>query len=307
MLYLVFLIILLFLAGVAFRGYLHGIMSPPYDPEKMTLNYERIGNGETKIILLHGLTGSLKYWKHGLGNLPDSSSLLLIDLLGFGDSPKPKGKYDLEEHLGAIEKVVKKEGFDSGETIVVGHSLGAILSIGLVGKHPEWFQGLAVIGLPNYKEREAIKRKFSKSSMWDSISVDSRYKFVCFFHPLYITEFFRPKNVPMDIFRDIGKHTWISYYRTLDEVIINTDLAQLATKIQNKKILCIHGEKDSAAPIENVEKLLPLFKNATFKRLSEADHQVYLAEPAKIWSLIKTFFQEKTISGDISRQNKKEI
>lgn len=285
---LIFLIIILFLAAVAFRGYLHGIMSPPYDPEKMTLNYERIGNGETKIILLHGLTGSLRYWKDGLGNLPDSNSLLLIDLLGFGDSPKPKSEYTIEEHLGAIEKVVKKERFDSGDCIVIGHSLGAILSMTLVGKHPDWFQGLAVIGLPNFKEKKAIKNRFSKSSMWDSISVDSRYKFVCFFHPLYVTEFFRPKNIPLNIFKDVGKHTWISYYNTLNEVIINSDLVELATKIKDIKILFIHGENDSAAPIENMEELLPIFNNAKCEKLADADHQAYLAEPEKVWSIFKS-------------------
>jgi pimeloyl-ACP methyl ester carboxylesterase len=275
-------------------------MAPPYDPQKMTLNYERIGKGSQKIILLHGLTGSLRYWKRGLDSLSDSYSLLLIDLLGFGDSPKPKSKYDLEEHLGAIEKVINMEGFNSGNCIVVGHSLGAILSIGLVGKHPDWFQGVAVIGLPNYHGKEAIKSKFSKSSVWDGISVDSKYKFVCFFHPLYITEWFRPKNIPMDIFKDTGKHTWVSYYRTLDEVIINTDLEALAFKIKNEKILFIHGENDAVAPIENIEELLPQFNKARFERLPEADHQVYLAEPKKIWSLIKThFFNEEDTFGVI--------
>lgn len=297
MLTYILIIILLFLAAVALRGYLHGIMSPTYDFEKMILNYERIGNGTRKIILLHGLTGSLKYWKGGLGDLPKSNSFLLIDLLGFGDSPKPKSKYDLEEHLMAIGKVIKKEGFDSGNCMVIGHSLGAILSMGLVGKYPDWFEGLALIGLPNYNGKEAIKNRFSKSSLWDSISVDSRYKFVCFFHPLYITDFFRPKNIPMDIFRDVGKHTWISYYRTLDEVIINTDLVQLASKIKNKKILFIHGENDSAAPIENMEELLPIFNYAKYVGLPEADHQVYLAEPSKVWSLIQDFFgQDEGVS-----------
>lgn len=290
MFYLIFSIIILAFAAVGIRGYFHGIMAPPYEPQKMMLNYERIGNGQKKIILLHGLTGSLNYWKRGLDELSEDYSLLLIDLLGFGDSPKPKGKYDLEEHLVAIEKVIKKEGFDSGNAIVVGHSLGAILSIGLVGKQSDWFQGLAVIGLPNYKEREAIKIKFSKASIWDGLTVDSRYKFICFFHPLYINEFFRPKNIPMDIFRDVGKHTWVSYYHTLDEVIINTDLVQLVTKIKDKKTLFIHGEDDSAAPIENLEELLPIFNNANCVSLPEADHQIYLAEPKKIWSLIEGFF-----------------
>ncbi len=233
----ILLIIIIFLSAVALHGYLHGVMAPPYNPNEMTLHYERIENGKQKILLLHGLTGSLRYWKGGLQHTPEESTILAIDLLGFGDSPKPNSKYDIAEHLEAIEKVLKQEGFDKGGTLIVAHSLGTILSLALAGKHPDWFDGLALIGVPNYKEKTALKSKFKQSSLFDALSVDSEYKLICFFHPLYINEFFRPKNVPKDIFRDVGKHTWVSYYRTLDEVIINSNLSEMATKIKDKKIL----------------------------------------------------------------------
>jgi len=288
MLSIAFITSILAFAGLGLHGYLNGVMAPPYVPDLMILNYERVGEGSKKIILLHGLTGSLNYWKRGLDNVPDSFSLLLIDLLGFGDSPKPNSKYDLEEHLGAIEKVIAKEGFDSGDVVVVGHSLGAILTIGLLAKRPNAFAGMVLIGLPVFQGKKAIKSKFSQVSLWDGISVDSRFKFICFFHPLYMIEWFRPENIPKEVFKDDAKHTWVSYYHTLDEVILNTDLIQLASQIKDKKILIIHGEKDSAAPIENVEELLPAFANAKFEKIPDADHQVFLAEPSKIWSLIKT-------------------
>ena len=303
----ILLIIIIFLSAVALHGYLHGVMAPPYSPKEMILHYERIGNGKQKILLLHGLTGSLRYWKRGLQYAPEESSILAIDLLGFGDSPKPNSKYDIPEHLDAIEKVLEQEGFDEGGTLIVAHSLGTILSMALAGKHPDWFDGLALIGLPNYKEKAAIKTKFSQSSLFDALSVDSDYKFICFFHPLYITEFFRPKNIPKDIFKDVGKHTWVSYYRTLDEVIINSNLPELATKINDKKILFIHGESDNAAPIENAEALLPLFNKAKFERLKEADHQVYLAAPEKVWFLIELFFKRKSLSNNNLLKGENEV
>lgn len=309
MLIYIVLTILIFFGAVALHGYLHGVMAPPYDHNEVTLNYERIGDGEQKILLLHGLTGSLHYWKGGLQYAPKKSTILAIDLLGFGGSPKPNSKYDIEEHLDAIEKVLKLEGFDKGGTLIVAHSLGTILSMALAGKHPDWFDGLALIGVPNYKEKTSLKNKFKQSSLFDALSVDSEYKLICFFHPLYINEFFRPKNVPKDIFRDVGKHTWVSYYRTLDEVIINSNLSKIATKIKDKKILFLHGEDDSAAPIENAEVLIPIFNNAKFERLPEADHQVYLANPEKVWSLIELFFKRKSLSNNnlLKSETKKEI
>lgn len=289
MITILFLTILTTIFGIGLYGYLQGVMAKPYDTQKMTLNYERIGDGDKKVVLLHGLTGSLRYWTRGLNDVSDSHSFLLIDLLGFGDSPKPNSQYSLEEHLDAIEKVLKIENFDDGNVLVIGHSLGAILTIGLVGKQPDWFHSLAVIGLPNYSDKEAIRAKFGKKSLWDGVSVDSRFKFVCFFHPIYMTKWFKPENIPPDIFEDAGKHTWVSYYHTLDEVILNTDLKKLASQIRDKKILFIHGKNDAAAPIENVEALIPIFSNATFEILPDADHHLYLANPTKIWALIDNF------------------
>lgn len=293
MLYIILISLLIAFAGIGLHGYLMGVTAPPYDPQSMTLNYERIGHGSKKLVLLHGLTGSLKYWKKGMDNLSESYSVLLIDLLGFGDSPKPNSKYDLDEHVKAIEKVLRKESFDSGGTYLVGHSLGSILAIGLTARHPDWFEELALIGLPFFQDQASIKTNFSKASFWDGVSVDSRYKLVCFFHPIYMTEWFRPKNIPRDIFKDASKHTWASYYRTLDEIIIKTDLTQLVTQIKDKKILLIHGVEDAAAPIENVELLLPIFRNVKYERLEGADHQVYLSNPKKIWSLINDFGKVK--------------
>lgn len=305
MLTIVLIAIIIAFAGVGIHGYLNGVMAPPYDPEKMMLNYERIGNGPKKMVLLHGLTGSSKYWKTGLGDLPDSCSMLLIDLLGFGDSPKPNSKYDLEEHLGAIEKVIKKEGFDDGETLIVGHSLGAILSIGLAARQPDWVDGLVVIGLPFFRGKEEMQKRFKATSLWDGVSVDSRYKFVCYFHPIYMTEWFRPKNIPKDVFKDAGKHTWVSYYHTLDEVIINTDLRELASRIKDKRILFIHGSDDAAAPIENVESLLPIFTNTKFIRFLGAGHHLYLEDPSGVWAEIKPFFADN--EGSISTNETTEV
>ena len=287
--YLTIGVVFLAFAGVGTQSYFRGTLSPPFDPQAMTLNYERIGDGPQKLILLHGLTGSLQYWKKGIEFVPDSYSLLLIDLLGFGDSPKPNSRYDLDEHLGAIEKVLRIEGFDSGDAVVVGHSLGAILAMGLVGEHPEWFEGLVVIGLPSFADKDEIKNTFARISLWDQLSVDSTYQFVCYFHPIYMTEWFRPKNVPKDIFDEAKKHTWVSYYRTLDEIVVNLDLPTLASKIQDKRILLIHGDKDAAAPVENVVALLPIFSSAMFERLEGEDHQVYLSDPARVWALIGDF------------------
>ncbi len=289
MLAIIFASILFIFLGIGLAGYLNGVLAPPFDPEKMTLNYELTGSGPKKMILIHGLTGSLNYWKKGIKDLSQSHTLLLVDILGFGDSPKPKGPYDLDMHISALEKVIEQEGFNSKETLVLGHSLGAILSLGLLARHPESFQGAALIGLPVYSGKDEIKQKFSRISLWDGISVDSRYKFVCFFHPLYMTHWFKPDNLTEDVFHDAGKHTWISYYHTLNEIILNTDWDHMAKDLRERRVLFIHGEKDEAAPIANAAQFAGFLDNSGFVSLKDADHQLFLQRPAQVWGFIDEF------------------
>ena len=78
-------------------------------PTETLLNYEIIGSGENKLVLLHGLTGSLNYWKRNLESITKTHTLLLIDLLGFGDSPKPQSDYSLSVQLQALELILKKK------------------------------------------------------------------------------------------------------------------------------------------------------------------------------------------------------
>ena len=60
--------IVFILPVVAIASYQHYKIGkqPAYDAKETLLNYEIIGSGENKLVLLHGLTGSLHYWKRNL-------------------------------------------------------------------------------------------------------------------------------------------------------------------------------------------------------------------------------------------------
>lgn len=91
-----FVLITLPIVAVVSYSYLKVELAPTYNAKTMSLNYEIIGLGEKKLILLHGLAGSKNYWKRDLENISRTHQLLLIDLLGFGDSPKPQSNYSLK-------------------------------------------------------------------------------------------------------------------------------------------------------------------------------------------------------------------
>lgn len=291
---------------VAIASYQHYKIGkqPAYDANEMLLNYELIGSGENKLVLLHGLTGSLNYWKRELESISKTHTLLIIDLLGFGDSPKPKSKYVLSIQLTAIELILKKEGFNDGKTIIAGHSMGAIISLALLEKQPTWFKGGLFISIPVYKDANEFKDIMSTHSFVDRISPSKFSKYICMIHPIFMSSAFKPGNLTDDVYDDAKKHHWQSYYYSLTEVILKTDLYEIARKIKNKNVLFIHGEKDTTAPIKNAIKLSEVFTNSKIITSAEGDHQFFLKEAEIVWNTIQDFtLTEKKLQKTISNEH----
>lgn len=298
--------IVLIFPVVAIASYQHYKigMQPAYDANETLLNYEIVGSGENKLVLLHGLTGSLNYWKRELETITKTHSLLLIDLLGFGDSPKPKSNYALSIQLAAVELILKKEGFNNGKSIIAGHSMGAIISLALLEKLPNWFKSGIFISIPVYKDADEFKKIMSTHSFVDRISSSKFSKYICMIHPIFMSSAFKPDNLTEDVYEDAKKHHWMSYYYSLTEVILKTDFYAIASKIKDKDVLFIHGEKDTTAPLENALKLSREFKNAQLITSSEGDHQFFLKEAEFVWKTIQDFtISEKKLQKTISNEH----
>ncbi len=294
MVFLAVLVILVSVISVMGYQYLTVVLAPEYNSDTMSLNYEIVGSGERNIILIHGMAGTKNYWKKDLAQVTGKYRLLLVDLLGFGDSPKPQSEYSLEIQLAALENIITKEGFNDGNTLILGHSMGAVISLALFAKRPDWFVGATVIGLPIFESRDQFFEQMSSNSFFDKLAVSSYGKVFCILHPLYIVKWFKPKNLTDDVFKDSKKHTWQSYYNSLNEVILKTDLYALTKSIRNRKILFIHSTDDEAAPIINVEKLARHFTSAKLMEVKDGDHQLFLKEPLEVWKAVGDFFDEKS-------------
>lgn len=284
------LVIVIILGTIMASEYLKVAGAPNYNPNKMELNYEVLGSGTKKIVLIHGLAGSKNYWKRHLEKIAPTHKLLLIDLLGFGDSPKPKSNYNLDTQLAAIERVINKEGFSNGQTVIVGHSLGAIISLSLLAKHPDWFEGAAVIGLPVITSKEQFIDDMRDNSIFDRLAVSPLGKLFCMLHPLYTLKWFKPDNLTEDVFSDSKKHTWQSYYYSLNEIILKTNLYKKTANIKDKKILFIQGNEDKTAPFIYVKKFAKTFTNAKLIEIKNGDHQLFLKNSQEVWNLIHKNF-----------------
>jgi len=222
------------------------------------LNFQEWGDGNRCIVFLHGLGGTLRYWQTGSASIKltnKKAHYIFVDLLGFGDSPKPTCRYTLDQHVNALSAVIGQ--FKSVE--IVGHSLGAAIALAYAARHPKTVKRLVLISLPYFHDQKSAYRWLRrKPSGWlyTNMFVTA---LVCIFSrrivgrllPLLIT------SVPKPIVRDLVKHTFISSTASLWNVLYQYDLEKEASSISEKTdVICIHASDDNTAPLLGVSQLI---------------------------------------------------
>ena len=107
------------------------------------LHYQE-NNGEGPLlILIHGLgcTGLLDYSQVAQTLALKDRHLWLIDLLGAGQSEKPRDfPYTVDAHAQVLTELIQQRS--SGPVVVYGHSLGGPIALSVAEKNPE-----SVIGI----------------------------------------------------------------------------------------------------------------------------------------------------------------
>jgi pimeloyl-ACP methyl ester carboxylesterase len=281
--------------GVGIWNYWAEATAPPFDPGTMALHFVEIGSGPKKMILIHGLAGSARYWVGRIDALLSDHTLLVPDLLGFGQSPKPRARYDLDDHLASLERLISARQFDTGRTALVGHSLGAVVALGLASRHPGWFDRLVLIAIPVYRDRaEATARLGRRSLLFRGMLEENRWlRATHYIRTLYGVTWLAPVfGVPQDVYLDSMRHTWNSLSGTLEATILGQDYGALMAGAQGLPILFIHGEKDAVAPIDAARALAARGRTVRFVAIPDADHQLLLKDPARVWSLVREFERE---------------
>ena len=124
-------------------------------PEPLELQYETYGQGDP-VIFLHGLGGSLYTWRHLVGPLAPHYRLLLFDLKGAGESPKPyDGKYSMFDQADLIYRFILQN--DLQQVTLVGHSFGGgvalLVALKLTQKEPARLSRLILLDTIAYPQK----------------------------------------------------------------------------------------------------------------------------------------------------------
>lgn len=106
------------------------------------VGYRMAGTGPA-IVLIHGLTGSSTTWREVMPVLAERFTVVAPDLLGHGESAKPRGDYSLGAFASGVRDLLVALGID--RATVVGHSLGGGVAMQLAYQFPERCERLVLV------------------------------------------------------------------------------------------------------------------------------------------------------------------
>jgi pimeloyl-ACP methyl ester carboxylesterase len=95
------------------------------------------------VVLVHGITGSSAQWAPVIPLLAERFTVIAPDLLGHGESAKPRGDYSLGAYATGIRDLLI--ALDHPKATVVGHSLGGGIAMQFAYQFPERSDRLVLV------------------------------------------------------------------------------------------------------------------------------------------------------------------
>jgi pimeloyl-ACP methyl ester carboxylesterase len=106
------------------------------------VRYVKAGSGPV-LVLIHGILGSRRSWAQLMSLLVQDFTVIAPDLLGHGDSAKPRGDYSLGAHAGRLRDLL--DALEVERVTLVGHSLGGGVAMQFVWLFPQRCERLVLV------------------------------------------------------------------------------------------------------------------------------------------------------------------
>ncbi len=105
--------------------------------------YQDAGSGDETLLLIHGMAGSSETWRAVIPQLSRKYRVVAPDLLGHGQSAKPRGDYSLGAFAVWLRDLLDE--LHVARATIVGQSLGGGVAMQFVYQHPDYCQRLILI------------------------------------------------------------------------------------------------------------------------------------------------------------------
>jgi pimeloyl-ACP methyl ester carboxylesterase len=233
------------------------------------------GDGPGRLLAIHGLGGSGRYWAALEDDLGDRFTVLAPDLGGFGGSTKPRIPTDRRFHLETLDALVA----DPGPWVVLGHSLGGVLAMLWAGRRPDLVAGLAMVATPFPEPKPAWDPagwRGARAAVPRTVAGVARATW-----PLVSLPVQALGPYPPPVVRDFGRQSFGARAWTLwslwSDPSLGADVRASAASLRGDlPILLRHAADDRSVAPASLDRWAELLPGADAALLPEGGHQVLL-------------------------------
>ncbi|MDW8021196.1 MAG: alpha/beta hydrolase [Nitrososphaerota archaeon] len=130
--------------------------------------------GKPKLLLIHGLGGSIESWREIFNELSKSFHVVAMDLPGFGKSDKPPLPYAVDYFADFICRFMESTGFQPAT--LIGHSMGGMISLMVYLRCREKIEGMVLIDAVGVSDVPARKIREYMGDRWDMERLRKYYR-----------------------------------------------------------------------------------------------------------------------------------
>lgn len=251
---------------------------------------KELGTGGPTLVFLHGVGGTTRYWESRVAPLARDNGIVLVDLLGFGQSPKPWIRYTVDRHVAELHRVLAGRA----PCTLVGHSFGAIAAVAYAAHYPEQVKGLVLFSLPcfgglkraiqYYRGRGGPDRWLMTNVVLAAVTCIVTRRILGRLLPRLLLD------MPREVAEDLVQHTWLSSTSTIWDGVYRHDVARDVDRLPGQlPVVCLHGGQDVTAPLEYVRQLTEGRPQCRLRVLPDVDHHPLLRDPAGCIAVIQEF------------------
>jgi pimeloyl-ACP methyl ester carboxylesterase len=223
----------------------------------------------TPVVLLHGLSGSARWWRYTIPALAEQHAVHVPELVGFGRSKPALREFSIDE----LARVVLRwlDANQLNRVHLVGHSMGAQTAIHLASDHPGRIERLVLVSA------SGIPRPLAPSEVIRFVTevVPPRAWGAPLFLPSIVADAVRAG--PLVLTR-------------ATRALLTDDVRPRLSRIEAETLL-IWGELDPLTPLAHGELMARTIPNARIVKLARAAHNPMVDRAADFNRELLAFLQ----------------
>lgn len=239
-------------------------------------------------MLLHGLGGTgAAVWKHEAEELARDFRVVVPDLRGAGESPRPPGPYSLQDFVDDLHELV--EQLELAPAALVGHSFGGSIVLEYAAQYADGVSAVVAVGAPTELPEQNREGMRARAETVEHEGMDAVAESVATngTAPSFREE--RPDEFQayVELLASADPAGYAATCRAIADLDIGDHLSRIAAPV-----LLVAGDRDGVAPQELNRRNAERVPGGTFVEIPDCGHIVPWEKPEALLEAARPFLVE---------------